>query len=43
MRRLFFALFVFVLTLTAANFKLYLKDGSFQLVREYQVEGDRVR
>lgn len=23
--------------------KLYLKDGSFQLVREYQVEGDRVR
>jgi hypothetical protein len=23
--------------------KLYLKDGSFQLVREYKVEGDRVR
>src|ERR1700683_934918 len=23
--------------------KLMLKDGSFQLVREYQVEGDRVR
>ncbi|MGA8981677.1 MAG: hypothetical protein WB470_03315, partial [Candidatus Acidiferrales bacterium] len=23
--------------------KLMLKDGSFQLVREYQVDGDRVR
>ncbi len=23
--------------------KLMLKDGSFQLVREYQIEGDRVR
>ena len=23
--------------------KLYLKDGTFQLIREYQVEGDRVR
>lgn len=27
----------------AANFKLYLTDGSYHLVREYQVEGDRVR
>lgn len=27
----------------AGNFKLYLKDGSDQLVREYQVQGDRVR
>jgi len=27
----------------AANFRLYLADGSFHLVREYQVEGDRVR
>ena len=26
----------------AANLKLYLKDGSYQLVREYKVEGDRV-
>ena len=26
----------------AANFKLYLKDGNFQLVREYKVLGDRV-
>jgi len=28
---------------TAANVKLYFKDGSDQLVREYQLEGDRVR
>jgi len=29
--------------LKAANFKLYMKDGSYQLVREYKVDGDRVR
>lgn len=27
----------------AANARLYLKDGSYQLVREYQVQQDRVR
>src|SRR5204863_8122627 len=27
----------------AANQKLYLNDGSYQVVREYKVEGDRVR
>jgi hypothetical protein len=27
----------------AANVKLYLKDGSYQTVREYQVQSDRVR
>jgi len=27
----------------AANIKLYLKDGDFHVVREYKVEGDRVR
>src|SRR5665213_595884 len=43
MRKLLFFILVFVLTLTAANFKLYLKDGSSQLVREYSVEGDRVK
>lgn len=43
MRKTPFFLLVLVFTLSAANFKLYLKDGSFQLVREYQVEGDRVR
>jgi hypothetical protein len=29
--------------LSAANLKLYLTDGTYQLVREYKVEGDRVR
>ena len=29
-------------TALAANLKLYLKDGSFQLAREYKVEGNRV-
>lgn len=29
--------------LFGATFKLYLKDGDYQLVREYQVNGDRVR
>jgi hypothetical protein len=30
-------------TLLAANFKLFLKDGTYQLVREYQVTEGRVR
>jgi hypothetical protein len=29
-------------TLLAENFKLYLKDGSFHVVREYKVDGDKV-
>lgn len=43
MRKLLFVLLVFGITLSAATFKLYLKDGGYQLVREYMVEGDRVR
>src|SRR5215469_1229622 len=43
MRRLCFLLAVFSIALSAANFKLYLKDGGYQLVREFQVEGDRVK
>src|ERR1700677_5216608 len=43
MRKLLFVLLVFGITLTAANFKLYLKDGSYQLVREYKVDGDRLQ
>src|SRR5277367_2998910 len=43
MRNLLFVFLVSVLTLAAANFKLYLKDGGYQLVREYSVEGDRVK
>lgn len=42
MRGLLFFFSVFVLTLSAANFKLYLKDGGYQLVREYKVDGDRI-
>jgi hypothetical protein len=34
---------LFVSFLDAAVLKLYLKDGSFHVVREYQVQGDRVR
>ena len=30
------------IALRADNVKLYLKDGSYQLAREYKVEGDRV-
>jgi hypothetical protein len=43
MRKLFFLLAISALSLLAANFKLYLNDGGFQLVREYKVEGDRVQ
>jgi hypothetical protein len=32
-----------VFTAWAANIKLYLKDGSYHLVKEYQVQPDRVR
>ena len=32
-----------VLTLAGANFKLFLKDGTWQVVSEYKVDGDRVR
>jgi hypothetical protein len=41
MRLLLFALLAAVAW--AANARLYLKDGSYQLVREYQVQQDRVR
>ena len=34
---------VFLAPLRGANVKLYLKDGGDQLVREYEVTGDRVR
>ena len=33
----------FCMLLPAATVKLYLKDGSYQLAREYKVEGDRVK
>ena len=34
---------LFVSAVFAANVRLYLKDGDYQMVREYKVEGDRVR
>jgi hypothetical protein len=43
MRRIALALMVLAFTAWAANIKLYLKDGSYHLVREYQVQPDRVR
>src|SRR5580698_560469 len=43
MRKLCFVLLVLALAAWAANVKLYLKDGTYQLVREYQVQTDRVR
>jgi hypothetical protein len=43
MRRLVVALLVLAAGAFAANIKLYLKDGSYQIVREYQVQADRVR
>jgi len=43
MRRAIIALFVVTLAAFAANIKLYLKDGGFHVVREYQVQTDRVR
>ena len=42
MRRVLLAALL-VPALWAANIKLYLKDGSFHIVREYQQAGDRVK
>ncbi len=43
MRRLLLLFALFTATLAAANFKLYMKEGDYQLVREYKVEGDTLR
>jgi hypothetical protein len=40
--RQFAVLFLLVVAAWAANIKLYLKDGTFHVVREYQVQSDRV-
>jgi hypothetical protein len=37
-----YLLLFFVSVLSAANLKLYFKDGSYQLVREYKVASDRI-
>jgi hypothetical protein len=41
--RLVVLLLVGALLLFADTFKLYLKDGGYHLIREYQVQGDRIR
>ena len=43
MRKLLLALVILAMTAWAANVKLYLKDGSYHIVREYKTEGDRVK
>jgi hypothetical protein len=43
MRRYLFAWLALAFTAWAANFKLYLKDGTYQIVREYKVQADRIR
>ena len=42
MRKYLLALLLLVFTAWAANLKLYLKDGSYHIVREYQLLPDRV-
>ncbi len=43
MRKVFLATLLLLVAAFAANVKLYLKDGGYQLVSEYRVQGDRVR
>jgi len=43
MRKRLLVLVALALTAWAANQKLYLTDGTYQLVREYKVEGDRIK
>src|SRR5579872_985454 len=42
MRRILAALCLFAVSALAANVRLYLKDGTYQMVREYAVQQDRV-
>ena len=43
MFRILLILVALAFSALAANIKLYLKDGSYHIVREYQVQADRVR
>jgi len=43
MRRVAIVFLLFAAAAWATNIRLYLKDGGYQLVREYQVLSDRVR
>lgn len=42
MRKTLLAVVILAVTAWAANIKLYLKDGGYHVVREYQVQTDRV-
>jgi len=42
MRRVLGTLFVLAVSAVAANVRLYLKDGTYQIVREYAIQQDRV-
>ena len=42
MRKYLLALFILACSAWAANVKLYMKDGTYHVVREYQVQPDRV-
>jgi hypothetical protein len=42
MRKFLLALVILACAAWAANLKLYMKDGSYHIVREYQVQTDRV-
>ena len=42
MRKYLLALAILACSAWAANLKLYMKDGSYHIVREYQVQPDRV-
>jgi hypothetical protein len=41
--RVIVLLLVTALVLCGETFKLYLKDGTYHLIREYQVQGERIR
>lgn len=43
LRRTIFAILLFASVAWAANVKLYMAEGGFQIVREYEVQADRVR
>jgi hypothetical protein len=43
MRRTLSLLLLAASLLLAANFKLYMKDGTFHIINQYKVEGDRVK
>jgi hypothetical protein len=42
MRRTLAVLLLFSVSAIAANVRLYLKDGTYHIVREYEVQQDRV-